>query len=156
MVIVYFVVQLKILQGDICVEFYLEKVLKFVVNFFDYVKVGQYNGMIFYCVIKGFMIQGGGYKINFEEKLICVLILLESCNGLKNLMGMIVMVCMSDLNLVIVQFFINMVDNSGFDYLNLDGNGYVVFGKVVLGFDVVKKIEGVVMILCGLMQDVLV
>ncbi|AOI65996.1 peptidylprolyl isomerase [Burkholderia territorii] len=148
------VVQLKTSQGDIRVELYPEKAPKTVANFLDYVKAGQYNGTIFHRVIKGFMIQGGGYKTNFEEKPTRVPIPLESRNGLKNLTGTIAMARTSDPNSATAQFFINTVDNSGLDYPNPDGNGYAVFGKVVSGLDVVKKIEGVATTSRGPMQDV--
>ncbi|AJY19556.1 peptidyl-prolyl cis-trans isomerase [Burkholderia multivorans] len=148
------VVQLKTSQGDIRVELYPEKAPKTVANFLDYVKAGQYNGTIFHRVIKGFMIQGGGYKANFDEKPTRAPILLESRNGLKNLTGTIAMARTSDPNSATAQFFINTVDNSGLDYPNPDGNGYAVFGKVVSGLDVVKKIEAVPTTSRGPMQDV--
>ncbi|MBU9339997.1 peptidylprolyl isomerase [Burkholderia multivorans] len=148
------VVQLKTSQGDIRVELYPEKAPKTVANFLDYVKGGQYNGTIFHRVIKGFMIQGGGYKANFDEKPTRAPIPLESRNGLKNLTGTIAMARTSDPNSATAQFFINTVDNSGLDYPNPDGNGYAVFGKVVSGLDVVKKIEAVPTTSRGPMQDV--
>ncbi|AYY59340.1 peptidylprolyl isomerase [Burkholderia multivorans] len=147
-------VQLKTSQGDIRVELYPEKAPKTVANFLDYVKAGQYNGTIFHRVIKGFMIQGGGYKANFDEKPTRAPIPLESRNGLKNLTGTIAMARTSDPNSATAQFFINTVDNSGLDYPNPDGNGYAVFGKVVSGLDVVKKIEAVPTTSRGPMQDV--
>ncbi|MDY7788913.1 peptidylprolyl isomerase [Burkholderia ubonensis] len=148
------VVQLKTSQGDIRVELYPEKAPKTVANFLDYVKAGQYNGTIFHRVIKGFMIQGGGYKANFDEKPTRAPIPLESRNGLKNTLGTIAMARTSDPNSATAQFFINTVDNSGLDYPNPDGNGYAVFGKVVSGLDVVKKIEAVPTTARGPMRDV--
>ncbi|AOK59513.1 peptidylprolyl isomerase [Burkholderia ubonensis] len=148
------VVQLKTSQGDIRVELYPEKAPKTVANFLDYVKAGQYNGTIFHRVIKGFMIQGGGYKANFDEKPTRAPIPLESRNGLKNTLGTIAMARTSDPNSATAQFFINTVDNGGLDYPNPDGNGYAVFGKVVSGLDVVKKIEAVPTTARGPMRDV--
>ncbi|KVN80582.1 peptidylprolyl isomerase [Burkholderia ubonensis] len=148
------VVQLKTSQGDIRVELYPEKAPKTVANFLDYVKAGQYNGTIFHRVIKGFMIQGGGYKANFDEKPTRAPIPLESRNGLKNTLGTIAMARTSDPNSATAQFFINTVDNGGLDYPNPDGNGYAVFGKVVSGLDVVKKIEAVPTMVRGPMRDV--
>ncbi|WP_431819866.1 peptidylprolyl isomerase [Burkholderia sp. F1] len=148
------VVQLKTSQGDIRVELYPEKAPKTVANFLDYVKAGQYNGTIFHRVIKGFMIQGGGYKANFDEKPTRAPIPLESRNGLKNTLGTIAMARTSDPNSATAQFFINTVDNGGLDYPNPDGNGYAVFGKVVSGLDVVKKIEAVPTTVRGPMRDV--
>ncbi|CAN0621927.1 Peptidylprolyl isomerase [Burkholderia sp. lig30] len=148
------VVQLKTTQGDIRVELYPEKAPKTVANFLDYVKAGQYNGTIFHRVIKGFMIQGGGYKANFDEKPTRAPIPLESRNGLKNVTGTIAMARTSDPNSATAQFFINTVDNAGLDYPNPDGNGYAVFGKVVSGMDVVKKIEAAPTTSRGPMRDV--
>jgi peptidyl-prolyl cis-trans isomerase A (cyclophilin A) len=135
-------VQLKTSQGDIRVELYPEKAPKTVANFLDYVKAGQYNGTIFHRVIKGFMIQGGGYKTNFEEKPTRAPIPLESRNGLKNLTGTIAMARTSDPNSATAQFFINVKDNAFLDQpTSKDGNGYAVFGKVIQGMDVVDKIK---------------
>ncbi|WDD94525.1 peptidyl-prolyl cis-trans isomerase [Burkholderia sp. FERM BP-3421] len=148
------VVQFKTSQGDIRVELYPEKAPKTVANFLDYVKAGQYSGTIFHRVIKGFMIQGGGYKPNFDEKPTRAPIPLESKNGLKNLTGTIAMARTSDPDSATAQFFINTVDNAGLDYPNPDGNGYAVFGKVVSGLDVVKKIEATPTTVRGPMRDV--
>ena len=146
--------QLKTSQGDIRVELYPEKAPKTVANFLDYVKAGQYNGTVFHRVIKGFMIQGGGYKTNFDEKPTRAPIPLESRNGLKNATGTIAMARTSDPNSATAQFFINTVDNAGLDYPNPDSNGYAVFGKVVSGMDVVKKIESAPTTSRGPMRDV--
>ena len=130
-------------EGDIRVELYPEKAPKTVANFLDYVKSGQYSGTIFHRVIPGFMIQGGGYTTSYAEKPTRAPIPLEARNGLKNTTGTIAMARTSDPDSATAQFFINTVDNAGLDYPNPDGNGYAVFGKVVSGMDVVKKIEGV-------------
>ncbi|HEV3106795.1 MAG TPA: peptidylprolyl isomerase [Trinickia sp.] len=135
------VVLLKTSQGDIRVELYPEKAPKTVANFLDYVNAGQYSGTIFHRVIPGFMIQGGGYTASYAEKPTRAPIALESRTGLKNAAGAIAMARTSDPNSATAQFFINTVDNAGLDYPNPDGNGYAVFGKVVSGMDVVKKIE---------------
>lgn len=148
------VVQLKTSQGDIRVDLYPEKAPKTVANFLDYVKAGQYNGTVFHRVIKGFMIQGGGYKTNSDEKPTRAPIPLESRNGLKNATGTIAMARTSDPNSATAQFFINTVDNAGLDYPNPDGNGYAVFGKVVSGMDVVNKIESAPTTSRGPMRDV--
>ena len=147
-------VQFKTSEGDIRVELYPEKAPKSVANFLDYVKSGQYSGTIFHRVIRGFMIQGGGYTANFSEKPTRAPIPLESRNGLKNATGTIAMARTSDPNSATAQFFINTVDNAGLDYPNPDGNGYAVFGKVVSGMDVVKKIEATPTTSRGMMQDV--
>jgi peptidyl-prolyl cis-trans isomerase A (cyclophilin A) len=147
-------VLIKTSQGDIKLELYPEKAPKTVANFLDYVKSGQYSGTIFHRVIPGFMIQGGGYNTSFAEKPTRAPIPLESRSGLKNLTGTIAMARTSDPNSATAQFFINTVDNAGLDYPSPDGNGYAVFGKVVAGMDVVKKIEGSPTTTRGPMQDV--
>lgn len=148
------VVDFKTTQGDIKVELYPEKAPKTVANFLAYVKSGQYSGTIFHRVIKGFMIQGGGYKTNFDKKPTRAPIAIESQNGLKNQAGTIAMARTSDPNSATAQFFINTVDNAGLDYPNPDGHGYAVFGKVVSGMDVVKKIEATPTTARGEMNDV--
>jgi peptidyl-prolyl cis-trans isomerase A (cyclophilin A) len=147
-------VLLKTTDGYIKLELYPEQAPKTVANFLDYVKSGQYSGTIFHRVIKGFMIQGGGYATNFSEKPTRAPIPLESRNGLKNAAGTIAMARTSDPNSATAQFFINTVDNAGLDYPNPDGNGYAVFGKVISGMDVVKKIEATPTTTRGPMADV--
>jgi len=147
-------VQFKTSEGDFRVELYPEKAPKTVDNFLQYVKAGQYNGTIFHRVIRGFMIQGGGYTTSYVEKPTRAPIPLESRNGLKNVAGAIAMARTGDPNSATAQFFINTVDNPNLDYPNPDGNGYAVFGKVVQGMDVVKKIEGVPTTTRGPMADV--
>jgi peptidyl-prolyl cis-trans isomerase A (cyclophilin A) len=136
-------VLLKTSMGNIRVELYPESAPKTVANFLGYVASGQYNGTIFHRVIPGFMIQGGGFTTRLEEKPTGSPIPLESRNGLKNETGTLAMARTSNPNSATDQFFINTVDNQGLDYPGADGNGYAVFGKVVSGFDVVKKIEAV-------------
>lgn len=147
-------VLLKTTDGDIKIELYPEQAPKTVANFLAYVKSGQYSGTIFHRVIRGFMIQGGGYTASYAEKPTRAPIPLESRNGLKNAAGTIAMARTSDPNSATAQFFINTVDNAGLDYPNPDGNGYAVFGKVVSGMDVVKKIEATPTTTRGPMADV--
>ncbi|HEY1608191.1 MAG TPA: peptidylprolyl isomerase [Paraburkholderia sp.] len=147
-------VLLKTSEGDIRVELYPEKAPKTVDNFLQYVKSGQYNGTIFHRVIRGFMIQGGGYSTSFVEKPTRAPIPLESQNGLKNVAGSIAMARTSDPNSATSQFFINTVDNPGLDYPNPDGHGYAVFGKVTQGMDVVQRIEATPTTTRGPMADV--
>jgi len=105
-------------------------------------------------VIRGFMIQGGGYTTSFVEKPTRAPIPLESQNGLKNVAGSIAMARTGDPNSATAQFFINTVDNPGLDYPNPDGHGYAVFGKVTQGMDVVKRIEATPTTTRGPMADV--
>ncbi|MCG5030452.1 peptidyl-prolyl cis-trans isomerase [Mesosutterella sp. OilRF-GAM-744-9] len=108
-------------------------------NFEQYVKDGFYNGTLFHRVIKGFMIQGGGYTAGMKEKQTRDPIVNEASNGLANNRYTIAMARTSDPDSATAQFFINVADN---DFLNYSaGNaGYAVFGRVVKGSDVVDAI----------------
>jgi peptidyl-prolyl cis-trans isomerase A (cyclophilin A) len=96
--------------------------------------------MIFHRVIPGFMIQGGGFTKELEQKQTKTAIALESQSGLKNTRGAIAMARTRDPNSATSQFFINVKDNPNLDYPKPDGNGYAVFGKVLEGMDVADKI----------------
>ena len=132
--------------GNIKVELYADKAPVTVKNFLDYVKAGYYNGTIFHRVIPSFMIQGGGMTADMNDKKDGQKppIKNESSNGLKNDEGTLAMARTSIPDSATSQFFINTKNN---DFLNKekaqDGVGYAVFGKVVEGMDVVKKIEAV-------------
>ena len=136
-------VELKTSLGAITIELYPDKAPKTVDNFLGYVKSGHYNGTIFHRVIAGFMIQGGGFDVDFNEKPTRPPIPNEATNGLKNEVGTVAMARTSVPDSATAQFFINVVDNAGLDYPRPDGAGYAVFGKVVKGMDVVNKIAAV-------------
>ena len=129
--------------GTIELELNREKAPITVENFMSYVKAGFFDGLCFHRVIRGFMIQGGGFTPDGTSKDSGDPIKIESRNGLKNKAGTIAMARTSDPNSATSQFFINTVDNGNLDYPSFDGHGYTVFGKLVSGMDVVKKIEGV-------------
>lgn len=114
-------------------------------NFLQYVRSGFYNGTIFHRVIKGFMIQGGGFEPGLEQKTARDPIKNEAANGLKNDKYTIAMARTNDPHSATCQFFINVVDNSFLNHTapTPSGWGYAVFGKVVSGFDVIHAIEGV-------------
>lgn len=150
----YPTVLFKTTDGNFRVELYPDKAPKTVANFLAYVKAGQYSGTIFHRVIRGFMIQGGGFTPELTEKPTRAPIALESRNGLKNTAGTIAMARTSDPDSATAQFFINTVNNASLDYPNPDGNGYAVFGKVTSGMDVVKKIEATPTTSRGGMDDV--
>lgn len=143
-------------HGAIVVELDAEKAPKTVENFVQYAKEGFYNGTIFHRVIRGFMIQGGGFTPDLTQKKTRDAIGIESANGLKNLRGTIAMARTSDPNSATSQFFINLVDNQRLDYTSstLNGYGYAVFGKVISGMDVVDKIAEQKTTYKGQYQDV--
>ena len=126
-------------MGDIVIELDAQKAPKSVANFEQYVKEGHYDGTVFHRVIPNFMIQGGGMTADLREKPTRKPIPLESHNGLTNVVGSVAMARTNDPNSATSQFFINVKDNAFLD----EGDGYAVFGHVVSGMDVVKKIEAV-------------
>jgi peptidyl-prolyl cis-trans isomerase B (cyclophilin B) len=133
-------------MGEIKIELYPDKAPKTVENFLAYVKSGQYDGLVFHRVIPGFMIQGGGLDANLNEKKTeRAPIQNEANNGLKNTVGTIAMARTSDPHSASAQFFINVKDNGFLDHRDetRQGWGYAVFGRVVEGMDVVRKIETV-------------
>jgi len=135
-------VELKTNMGLITIELYADKAPKTVENFLQYVKDGHFKGTIFHRVIPGFMIQGGGFTVDFAQKKTRGPVQNEANNGVKNDAGTIAMARTSDPNSATAQFFINVSDNQALNFA--PGNdGYAVFGKVVKGMDVVKKIEAV-------------
>jgi cyclophilin family peptidyl-prolyl cis-trans isomerase len=143
--------------GDIKVELYPDKAPETVKNFLAYVNAGYYDNTIFHRVIPGFMVQGGGLTADMKDKREGqkAPIKNESSNGLKNEVGTLAMARTSAPDSATSQFFINVKSN---DFLNKekaqDGVGYAVFGKVVDGMDVVKKIEQVQTTSKGMHQNV--
>ena len=134
-------VLMKTTKGDITIELYPDKAPLSVENFLSYVEEKFYDGTIFQRVIKGFMIQGGGLNVDFQEKSAKPTIQNEAKNGLKNKRGTLAMARMPEPHTASCQFFINHVDNPGLDYGQAaDGWGYCVFGKVTQGMDVVDAI----------------
>ncbi len=135
-------VRLATTLGDIVLELDTEKAPKTVDNFLQYVKAGHYDDTVFHRVIDGFMIQGGGYRQDLQQKPTRAPIPLESRNGLSNARGTIAMARTGIPDSATSQFFINVNDNRPLDQANAgDGHGYAVFGKVVAGMDVVDKIK---------------
>jgi peptidyl-prolyl cis-trans isomerase A (cyclophilin A) len=131
-------------QGDIKVELYEKEAPETVKNFLAYVNDKFYDGTIFHRVIAGFMLQGGGFTPDMQQKPTKPPIKNEAGNGLKNDTYTLAMARTSVPDSATSQFFINVKNN---DFLNReqaqDGVGYAVFGKVIEGTDVVQKIERV-------------
>ena len=114
-------------------------------NFLSYVNKGHYDGTVFHRVIKGFMVQGGGFEPGMRQKPTDAPIKNEANNGLKNLHYTLAMARTSDPHSASAQFFVNTTDNGFLDFRaeNAQGWGYAVFGRVVEGMDVVDRIESV-------------
>ncbi len=129
-------------KGNFIVELYPDKAPITVKNFLQYVEDGFYKSTIFHRVINGFMIQGGGFERDLFQKPTRAPIKNEAANGLKNKVGTIAMARTQDPNSATAQFFINLTDNAFLDYSGpqADKIGYCVFGKVISGMDVIKKI----------------
>lgn len=130
-------------EGDIVVELDARKAPATVENFRKYVEDGFYDGTIFHRVIRGFMLQGGGFTERFERKPTREPIKNEADNGLRNERGTLAMARTSDPHSATAQFFINTVDNPHLDHTSPTpaGWGYAVFGRVIEGMDVVERIE---------------
>jgi cyclophilin family peptidyl-prolyl cis-trans isomerase len=139
------VVVIKTSMGEIKVELAADKAPITVKNFLEYVDAKHYDGTIFHRVIPQFMIQGGGFTPDMQQKPTRAPIKNEAGNGLKNTNGTIAMARTGVVDSATSQFFINVKDNAFLDHRDETpaGFGYAVFGKVVSGMDVVKKIEAV-------------
>jgi peptidyl-prolyl cis-trans isomerase B (cyclophilin B) len=137
-------VELTTNKGVIRLELDDAKAPATVENFLSYVRKGHYDGTVFHRVIKGFMIQGGGFEPGMRQKATDAPIQNESANGLKNAHYSIAMARTSAPHSASAQFFINTTDNGFLDRDQAqDGWGYAVFGRVVAGQDVVDAIERV-------------
>lgn len=132
-------------KGTITIELNDEKAPITVANFVKYAEDGDYDGTTFHRVIDGFMIQGGGFTKNMDQKATREPIRNEAMNGLKNLRGTIAMARTMVVDSATNQFFINLVDNDFLDFVNptQQGFGYAVFGKVIDGMEVVDAIAKV-------------
>ena len=129
--------------GDIVVQLDAAKAPKTVENFLAYVKDKHYDGTIFHRVMDGFMIQGGGFTPDMQQKATKAPVPLEATNGLKNDTYTIAMARTGNPNSATSQFFINVKNNDMLNAPKPDGYGYTVFGKVVSGTEVVDKIKAV-------------
>lgn len=138
-------VKLDTSMGVIVLELDQAKAPKTVASFLEYVRSGHYTMTTFHRVIPGFMIQGGGFTPEMEQKPTRPPIPNEAGNGLKNLRGTISMARTGVVDSATSQFFINLVDNAFLNHSNEtpQGFGYCVFGKVVDGMQVVDAIAKV-------------
>ena len=136
-------VELKTSMGDIIIELYEDAAPLTVKNFLGYVEEGFYDATIFHRVIPEFMIQGGGFTADMQRKQTRAAIVNEASNGLKNDRGTLAMARQTAPNSATSQFFINQSDNDSLNYVAGVKPGYVVFGKVREGMEVVDRIAAV-------------
>lgn len=135
--------------GEFVVEVYPDSAPKTVENFLQYVRDKHYDGTIFHRVIDNFMIQGGGFDTRFAQKRTRAPIAHEGreaqAKGLRNTAGTLAMARTSDPNSATAQFFINVRDNAFLDHTTptMQGYGYTVFGRVVVGMEVVNRIKSI-------------
>ena len=139
--------------GEITIELYPDKAPVTVENFLAYVDAGFFDNTIFHRVIPGFVLQGGGFTEDMNQKTTRPPIKNEAENGLKNERGALSMARTQDINSATSQFFINLKDNTVLDNGTRDF-GYAVFAKVTAGMDVVDKIAAVPTGNRGRFQDV--
>lgn len=128
--------------GEIVLELYPDKAPKTVANFLQYVNSGHYNGTVFHRTIQQFVIQGGGFTPDFQYKPTLAPVPNEAANGLRNERGTLAMARAYDPDSATAQFFINLDDNKFLNHHrpHPDYYGYCVFGKVIKGMDIAKKI----------------
>ncbi len=144
-------------HGAITLELFEEQAPLSVANFLEYARDGHYDGTLFHRVISNFMVQGGGFDTDFQQKPTREPIENEADNGLSNERGTLAMARTNDPHSATAQFFINVTDN---DFLNHRSTasgqtwGYAVFGRVVDGMDVVDTIREVDTGRRGMHQDV--
>ncbi len=138
-------VEMQTSAGTLRIELDDEKAPRTVQNFLEYVRKGHYDGTVFHRVIKGFMLQGGGFDADMQQKPTAAPIQNEANNGLKNKRYTLAMARTSAPHSASSQFFINTVDNGFLDFTaeSAQGWGYAVFGRVVDGTEVVDAIEKV-------------
>jgi peptidyl-prolyl cis-trans isomerase B (cyclophilin B) len=138
-------VEMQTSAGTMRIELDDERAPLSVRNFLDYVGKGHYDGTVFHRVIKGFMLQGGGFDADMQQKPTAATIQNEANNGLKNKRYTLAMARTSAPHSASSQFFINTVDNGFLDFTaeTAQGWGYAVFGRVVEGTEVVDAIEKV-------------
>ncbi len=136
-------VKLETSHGEIVIELNEGKAPVTCANFLTYVKEGFYDETIFHRIIPNFMVQGGGFDAEMEQKKTYDPIVNEANNGLANQRGSLAMARTNDPHSASSQFFINLVDNAFLNYNPPQSDGYAVFGQVVEGMDVVDVMASV-------------
>jgi len=135
-------VKLATSMGDIVVELNRRRAPASSNNFLRYALDGLYDNTIFHRVIPDFVVQGGGYDKEFNERPTFPAVINESGNGLKNNQWTIAMARFEDPHSAKAQFYFNLQDNDNLDPSSRHW-GYTVFGEVIEGQDILQKIAGV-------------
>lgn len=146
-------VKLETSHGDIVLEFFPKEAPITVSNFLQYVDDGYFDGTVFHRVITNFVIQGGGFTMEMEQKETREQIKNEADNGLNNERGTLSMARTSDIDSATSQFFVNLRDNTSLDHSEANF-GYAVFAKVKEGMEVVDEIAQTETTTVGFHQDV--
>lgn len=130
-------------MGDITVELFKQQAPVSVENFLRYASEGFYEGTIFHRVVRGFVVQGGGFTKGMNQKPTREPILNEATNGVKNTRGTLAMARTQTLRSATSQFYFNVANNSSLDHRGIapPDYGYAVFGRVLAGMDVVDRIS---------------
>lgn len=134
---------IKTSEGNITIKLYSESAPITVANFKQYINNKFYDGTIFHRVMNGFMIQGGGFDMDGNQKTTLEPIKNEAKNGASNKRGTLAMARTNVVDSATAQFFINLLDNDFLNYKDDNNYGYAVFGEVVDGMDIVDKIAKV-------------
>ena len=136
---------IKTSMGDIKLELFEKEAPKTVASFLRYVDEKHYDDTIFHRVIENFMVQGGGFDTDFNQKPTNEPVENEASNQISNETGTVAMARTSDPHSATSQFFINLIDNDFLDFKapTAQGFGYCVFAKVIDGMDVINKIAKV-------------
>ena len=131
--------------GTLRIELDEDKAPASVANFLSYVAKGHYDNTVFHRVIKGFMVQGGGFEPGMKQKPTDGPVTNEASNGLKNKHYSLAMARTSSPHSATAQFFINTTDTAFLDFKSESpqGWGYAVFGRVVQGTEIVDAMESV-------------
>lgn len=108
-------------------------------NFLQYVDSKFYEGTIFHRIVPGFVVQGGGMTFDFAEKPTAKAIVNESINGLSNDYKSVAMARQTDPDSATSQFYVNLQNNTSLNATQ-SKPGYTVFGKVIVGMEVIEKI----------------
>ena len=140
-------------KGDFTVHCFDAKAPLTVKNFLDYVDAGFFDNTVFHRVIPDFVIQGGGFTADMQEKDTAPAIVNEADNGLQNKRGTLSMARTREVNSATSQFFVNLQDNAFLDHRPRDF-GYAVFAEVSDGMDVIDAIAAVPTGSQGMHQDV--